>query len=99
MPPGIEPADGGVRLRVRVQPRASRTEVAGLHGEAVKIRICAPPVDGAANKELVAFLSKRVGIPKGAIEITAGETGRQKTLFLAGATAAAVRRALLEGPA
>jgi len=77
-------------------PRAATTAVAGRHGDAIKIRIAAPPVDGAANDELVRFLAQRLGIPRSAIRITAGESARRKTVSIGGiATAAAIR--LLEG--
>jgi len=77
-------------------PRAATTGVAGRHGDAIKIRIAAPPVDGAANDELVRFLAQRLGIPRSAIRITAGESARRKTVSIGGiATAAAIR--LLEG--
>ena len=58
--------DNGVVLRLQIQPRASRTEVAGLHGEPprLKVRVAAPPVDGEANEELVSFLAKALGIPR-----------------------------------
>jgi len=70
--------------------------MAGRYGDALKIRIAAPPVDGAANEELVRFLARRLGIPRGAIRITAGESGRRKIVSIGGiATTAAIR--LLEG--
>jgi uncharacterized protein (TIGR00251 family) len=75
----LESADGGIRLRLRIQPRASRTEVAGLHGDTIRIRLSAPPVDGAANAELVRFLAEVLHVPTGR-GITAGHSGRQKTV-------------------
>ena len=83
---------GGVTLLCQIQPRASKTEITGLHGEPprLKIRVAAPPVDGEANDELVAFLSKKLGIPKSRIQIAAGQSGKFKELFLVGATAAQV---------
>lgn len=82
----VRPVDGGVRLLLHVQPRASRTELAGLFGDALKIRIAAPPVDGAANGELVRFLAETLGVPAAAVEILAGETGRRKTVEVRGMT-------------
>jgi uncharacterized protein len=77
-------------------PRAATTAVAGRHGDAIKIRIAAPPVDGAANDELIGFLALRLGVPRSAISITAGGSGRRKTVAIDGIdTAAAIR--LLEG--
>lgn len=73
-----------MRLQVQVQPRASRTEVAGPHGGALRIRLAAPPVDGEANAELVAFLAKRLRVPKAAVTIVRGESGRRKVVEVAG---------------
>jgi uncharacterized protein (TIGR00251 family) len=73
--------DATVTLRLKAQPSASRTEFAGRYGDdAIKIRIKAPAVEGAANKELVKFLAKQFKIPKSTIAITSGETGKQKTV-------------------
>ena len=72
------------RLAVWVQPRASKTEVAGRHGDAIKIRIAAPPVDGAANEELIRFLAERLCVPRRAIQLKAGATGRRKTVEIVG---------------
>ena len=83
----VRAADGGgVRLLLHVQPRASRTELAGRFGDALKIRIAAPPVDGAANEELVRFLAETLGVRSGAVEIISGETGRRKTVEVRGVT-------------
>jgi uncharacterized protein (TIGR00251 family) len=84
----------GVRLRVHVQPRASRTEVAGLHGEALKIRLAAPPVDGAANEALIEFLSHQLDVPRRAVELLSGLTSRAKAVRIEGLTADEVRRRL-----
>ncbi|HEU5358352.1 MAG TPA: DUF167 family protein [Gemmatimonadales bacterium] len=80
----ITAASSGVLLRLHVQPRASRTEVIGLHGDAVKVRLAAPPVDGAANDELVRFLARTLGVPSGAVTIVAGASGRRKQVMVAG---------------
>jgi uncharacterized protein (TIGR00251 family) len=69
---------------VRVQPRASRTELAGRHGDALKVRVAAPPVDGAANEALVEFLAERLGVARGAVTVQAGAGGRGKLLRIAG---------------
>lgn len=90
----VEGLQGGVRFRVRVQPRASRTELAGEYGEAVKVRLTAPPVEGAANEALVEFLSDRLGVAKSAVRIVRGHTGRDKTVQVAGLRPPEVRRAL-----
>ncbi|MDZ8117866.1 DUF167 domain-containing protein [Pontiella agarivorans] len=73
-------------LNVRAVPRASRDELAGLMGDALKVRIQAPPVDGKANAYLIKFLSKHWKIPKSAIKILSGETGRNKRLRVASPT-------------
>ncbi len=82
------------RFAVRVQARASRTEVAGAHGDAIKIRIAAPPVDGAANKELIAFLSKKLGVSKSAVQIVKGAQGRDKLIEVEGLSGEKVRERL-----
>lgn len=79
------------RLVVHVVPRAKRTEVVGRHGDALKIKLKAPPVDGAANAELVRFVAEQLDIPRSAVTITAGHTARRKTLEIAGVDAAALR--------
>lgn len=88
----IQSFEGGVRFSVRVQPRASRTDIAGIHGDAIKIRVAAPPVEGAANQELVSFLAKQLGVARAAVRIARGETGRQKVIEVAGVQAETVRR-------
>ncbi len=82
-------------LAVHVQPRAKTSEVAGRHGDAVKIRLAAPPVDGAANVELVRFLAERLGVPRSAVRIAHGLTGRRKMVVIEGLTIAAVTHTLL----
>jgi len=90
--------DGRVRFAVRVQPRASATEIAGVHGDAVKIRLTAPPVDGAANEELVAFLSKVFVVARKSVRILAGESSRSKIVEIEGITERAVHDAVLVEP-
>jgi uncharacterized protein (TIGR00251 family) len=82
------------RLAVRVQPRASRTEVVGAHGDAIKIRLVSPPVDGAANEELIAFLSKKLGVSKSAVRIVKGDQGRDKLVEIDGLSEEEVRERL-----
>jgi uncharacterized protein (TIGR00251 family) len=81
-----------VRFAVRVQPRASRSEIVGKHGEALKVRIAAPPVEGAANSELVALLAKRLGVTKSAVRIVRGEQARDKLVEVDGVSEEAVRQ-------
>jgi uncharacterized protein (TIGR00251 family) len=71
-------------LVIHVQPRAKRTEVAGWHGDAIKIRLAAPPVDGAANTELIRFLADRLGVPQASIRLAAGVASRRKRVELEG---------------
>jgi uncharacterized protein (TIGR00251 family) len=84
-------------FRVRVVPRASRTELAGIMDGALRIRLTAPPVEGAANEALVRFLAKRLGVARYQVEIVAGASGRDKTIAIDDLTAAEVARRLLSG--
>ena len=90
----IGPVPGGVRLRVRLQPRASRTECAGLVGDQLRIRVAAPPVDGAANDALVRFLAARLGVPRSTVTLVTGGSGRSKVIEVRGADETAIRRSL-----
>ena len=69
-------------LDCHVQPRASRTEVVGIHDARLKVRIAAPPVDYAANKALIAFLAKAFKVPKAQVELLSGATGRDKRIAI-----------------
>lgn len=72
-------ADGAdVVLTLHIQPGAKKTEVAGIHGEALKIRLAAPPVDGKANAALLAFVAERMALPKSRVELVSGQTSRAK---------------------
>lgn len=90
----IEESDGGVTFAVRVIPRASRDEVCGVHDGALKVKLTAPPVEGAANAALVRLLAKKLGVSRGAVRILQGEAGRQKRLRVEGADSAMVRARL-----
>ncbi len=83
-------ADGSVILTLHIQPGAKKTEITGLHGEALKIRLAAPPVDGKANAALIAFLAKACGVSKSAVELVSGDTCRAKRVRVTGADAARV---------
>ena len=72
----------GLLIDVRVQPRSSSNNVAGLHGDALKIRLNAPPVEGKANKALVQLIAKLLGCPKSSIEIIKGQANRSKRLLV-----------------
>ena len=80
-----------VRVDVHVQPRASRSEIVGLHGAALKVRVQAPPVEGAANEALASLLADRLGVPRRAVRVVAGATSRAKTVEVDGTTEDAVR--------
>ena len=80
-----------VRVGVHVQPRAARSEIVGLHGAALKVRLQAPPVDGAANEALVKLLADRLGVPRRSVHVVAGATSRAKTVEIEGPTETAVR--------
>jgi uncharacterized protein (TIGR00251 family) len=75
--------DGKLIFKVRVVPRASRSELVGEHDGALRVRIAAPPVDGAANDELVRLLAQAFGVPRSAIDIT-GHAAKLKTVCIAG---------------
>ena len=75
---------GTTTLHVHVQPRASKTEVVGWHGDAIKIRVAAPPVDGAANEALVLFLAEQLGVPRAAVTVVGGAAGRRKRVAIVG---------------
>lgn len=67
-------------LHCHLQPKAASDEIVGVHGDSLKIRITAPPVDGKANEHIIKWFSKLFKVPKGDIEILQGELGRKKTL-------------------
>ena len=84
-------ADGWL-LQLHVQPGAKASAVSGLYGDALKIRIAAPPVDGKANAALVAFIAAQLGVPRRSVSVTKGESSRDKAVLVADAAA---RMALL----
>ena len=85
-------ADGRLTLTLHIQPGAKKTEFAGLHGDALKIRLAAPPVDGKANEALIRFVADQLGLAKSSVNLKSGQTSRRKVLEVIGATAAAVAR-------
>jgi uncharacterized protein (TIGR00251 family) len=82
-------------LAVHVQPGASASAVVGEHGDALKIRLAAPPIDGRANAALIEFLARRLGVGRAAVTLVRGQTSRAKQLRVAGLDAPAVCAALL----
>ncbi len=81
----------GVSFSVRVQPRASRTAISGVLGDALKVALAAPPVDGRANEALIRFFAELFEVPRPAVEIVSGESSRNKIVRVAGVSAEFVR--------
>jgi hypothetical protein len=77
----------GAQFALRVQPRASRNKIAGLIGDAIKLAITAPPVDGKANEAVIDFFADLFRIPKSSVVIVSGQTGRNKLITIRGRTA------------
>jgi uncharacterized protein (TIGR00251 family) len=90
----ITTSSAGVRLHVRVQPRASSDEVSGVAGDVIRVRLTAPPVDGAANEALVRFLAARLDVSRSAVTLVSGHTGRTKVVEVNGLSAEEVSRRL-----
>ena len=84
----------GVYLALKVQPRASRNQMQGMHGAELKVAVTAPPVDSAANSALVEFLAEKLKVSRSAIQIVRGQTSRHKTIFIAGARSSEVAQSL-----
>ena len=82
----------GWLLTLHIQPGAKKSEVVGLHGDALKVRVASPPVDGKANEALVAFIADQLGLPKRAVQLVKGDTSRAKTVLV---TASEIDPALL----
>ena len=80
----LEPTATGTRLRLRVQPRAARSGVGGLHGDAIRVWVAAPPTDGAANEALIRLLADRLGVPRAALRLAAGHSVRSKVVLVEG---------------
>jgi uncharacterized protein (TIGR00251 family) len=88
----IDQRHGSIRFTVRVQPRASRSEIVGVHGDALKVRLSAPPVDGAANAALVELLAAALAVSRASVRIVAGETSRSKLVEVNGVNVENIRR-------
>ena len=78
--------DGAITFGVRVVPRASRSEIAGEHDGALRVRVAAPPVEGAANEELARTIARALGVPTRAVEIVSGHASKTKRVRVAGAS-------------
>ena len=95
LPPApIQEVPGGTRLRVKVLPRASHTEVTGIQGDLVRIRLAAAPVNGAANQTLVRYLADQLGVSKSAVHLVSGQTSRTKVVLIRHVTLEQVRSRL-----
>ena len=80
----IRETSGGVLVSLLIQPRASKNEISGPQGDRLKVRLTAPPVEGAANKMCITFLAKCLGLSKSAFEIVSGQSSRQKQVLIRG---------------
>ena len=87
--------DRGLTFAVRIVPRASRSEIVGEYNGALRIRIAAPPVEGAANRELVRLLANIFKLPQNAVDIISGAGSKSKVVYIAGADPAKLERLIL----
>ena len=92
----VQDTIAGAILTIHIQPKASTTECVGIHGNAIKIREAAPPVDGAANEELIRFLARTLSLPLAAVHIESGTSGRHKRVRLRGVMAERVIARLMQ---
>ena len=83
MPEWLHKKGSSATLILHVQPGAKKTEIMGIHGDALKIRLSAPPVDGKANTALIEFIAAQLGLAKSAIRLISGQTSRRKILEIA----------------
>ena len=93
-PVPVRATDGGITFDVLVTPRASRGRLGPVHGDRVKIAVTSPPVDGEANAAVIELVARALGVPRGAVTITAGHTSRRKTVGVRGVAAADLARAV-----
>lgn len=82
--------EGAVRFSVRVQPRSSRSGIDGVHGDALRVRVNAPPVEGAANEAVVEVVAKALGVPRRSVSIVSGQGSRSKVVEVRGVDVASV---------
>ena len=87
--------DGSLLLKLLVQPKASRNEIAGLHNDALKIRLTTPPIEGRANKAVIAFIAKQLHLPKSSLTIKSGHQNRNKQVLIQGCEEKKARQLLL----
>jgi uncharacterized protein (TIGR00251 family) len=94
LPPYLSDSDGATLVRVRVQPRAGADAIAGGRGDALLVKVKAPPVDGKANEAVCRLLAKAAGVPPSSAELVRGAAARDKVVRLPGITAAAAAEQL-----
>ena len=80
----VQEIEGGVQFKIKVLPRSSKNQLCGLQGEALKIKLTAPPVDGAANEACLRFLAEQLGVPMGRLRIISGQTNQHKLIRVEG---------------
>lgn len=90
----IEAVPGGVRIHLHVQPGASTSEVTGLHGDRIRLRIQSPPVDGRANVAVIAWIAARLDVPRRSVTLVRGDKSREKTVEVSGVTVVEVTEKL-----
>jgi uncharacterized protein (TIGR00251 family) len=83
-----------ITLKIHLFPRASRDEICGLHGDAIKVKVTAPPIEGKANKALQRFIAEKLNLASSQVEIMAGRRSRKKILRISGISRAAMEKAL-----
>lgn len=98
LPTWLRVVDGGVTVAVAAQPSAKKSEVVGVHGEALKIKVASPPVDGAANAALLAFLATKLGVKQREVTLVRGASSRQKVVEIKGVTPAEAAARLAPPP-
>jgi len=91
----VRDTPAGATFQVKVQPRAKKNGITGKLGEALKLSITAPPIEGRANEACIAFFAELLNVPRSSVTIAAGLSGRNKAIRVAGLTAAEVQRRLL----
>jgi uncharacterized protein (TIGR00251 family) len=93
-PAAITATATGIRIRIHLQPGASKTETVGRHGDALRVRVATPPIEGRANDALIRYVAARRGVPRRAVEIVAGLASRRKVIEVTGIGVAAAASAL-----
>ncbi len=92
----IRDTPSGTTFQVKVNPRARKNAITGVVGDALKLALTAPPLEGRANEACIAYLAEFLNVPRSSVTIAAGETSRQKLIRVAGLSAAQVEEALRE---